>query len=781
MKKSLVCAAVLAALACGDLAAKEISGKIEDNNGKAIANVLVKVRGTDYQTRTDNDGNFNLDLPVGEHTIDVKGGSQAHFHQVIEVTEGSQAPFFISLQDEVEHKIVVRANPLEHTSLDMATPTIVLAGDELTLKRASTLGDILQFEPGLNVSSFGPSVSRPVIRGLGGARVTITNNQMTVQDASTTSADHDIGIEPLLAEQVEVVKGPATLLYGSGAIGGVVNVTDRKINTDNNEELSGGVEARFGDSATGEQTLVFALDGGNESWNWHLDGYTSETDDIEIPGFAESEILHEAEGHEDEHEGEEHEEEGHEEEEVAGLLENSKSETSGGSFGLTNFGDWGHFGFAISAVDKVYGVPGHAHHEEEEEEGEEHEEEHGHEEEGVAIDMKQTRYDLQSKINQPFGSFDEMYIGYSFTDYEHMELEGDEIGTEFDNEAWELKSYIKHSNWDGWSGVWGIQISDREFSAIGEEAFVPPSTTSNQAIFFVEEKSFGKLKLELGARFESQTVEVAGQSDVDESGLSFSFGNVYTLSEHNVVAINYSRALRFATVEELFSEGPHIATQSFEVGNANLDKEISNNFDLSYRFENERVFGEVNLYWNQFEDFIFGAVVDETDPCLPAGAADEAEEEELQLICYQQQDADFKGIEFQMQILLNPESEHQFSVGFLADYIDAKFDDDSYVPRISPSKTGVNFNYDFAELSASVSWLNYDDKTKVATNELPTNGFDMVNLDIAYRLPVAENELFLFFKGKNLLDEEARDHTSFVKDLAPRAGRNFVIGARYTF
>lgn len=771
-----------AVLASNSIAAKEISGKVENIEGKALTNAVVKVRGSQTETRTDSEGNFVLDLPVGEHIIDVEGGSQAHFHQVIQVTDSQQAPFILSLADKSEHKIVIRSNPLDRTSLDMASPTVVIAGDELILKRAGTLGEILQSEPGISVASFGPSVSRPVIRGLSDARVTITNNQMTVQDASTTSGDHDVGIEPMLAEQIEVIKGPATLLYGSGAIGGVVNVVDRKISADEITELSGGVELRLGDSVTGEESLIFTLDGGNEDWNWHLDGYTSETDDLEIPGFAESEILHEAEEHEDEHEGEEEE---HEEEEgVEGLLENSKSETTGGSFGLTRVGDWGHFGFAVSSVDKTYGLPGHSHHHEEEhEEGEEEheEEEHHEEEEEVALDMQQTRYDIQAMINNPFGGFDGAYIGYAYTDYEHVEQEGDETGTMFSNEAWELKSYLKHSDWSGWSGIWGIQITERDFAAIGEEAFVPPSVTSNQALFVVEEKTVGNFKFELGARYESQTVEVAGQNDVDESGLSFSFGTIYTISHHNILAFNYSRANRFAIVEELFSEGPHLATQSFEVGNSSLDKETSNNFDISYRFETERVFGEFNLYWNQFDDFIYGDVVAETDPCLPAGAAEEAEEEELQLVCYKQEDADFNGVEFKVDFLLNPGSQHQFSIGLLADYVNAELDNSGYVPRTPASKTGVNFNYDFGELSASVDWLNYDDKTKVATNELPTNGFDIVNLDIAYRLPVAENELFLFFKGKNLLDEEARDHTSFIKDLAPRAGRNFVIGARYTF
>ncbi|TQV80283.1 TonB-dependent receptor [Aliikangiella coralliicola] len=777
MKKSVICAAVCAAIWGSGVSAKVIRGEVSNASGEPLANAVLEVRGSQIKVKTDDNGQFQIDLDVGRYTLDVKAGNQAHFHQEIEVVDGQQAPILISLQSEPEHKIVVRANPLEHTSLDMATPTVILAGEELVMKRAGTLGEILQFEPGLSVSSFGPAVSRPVIRGLAGDRVKVTNNQMIVQDASTTSADHDVGIEPLLADQIEVVKGPATLLYGSGAIGGVVNATDRKINADSLEGVSGGVEMRLGDGATGEESVVFTLDGGSNGWNWHIDGYTNSTDDLEIPGLAESEILHESEEAEGEHE-EEHEEE------AVGVLENSAVETQGGSIGTTFVRSWGHVGLAVSKIDKEYGVPGHAHHEEEHEEGEEEheEEEHEeHEEEAVLIDMKQTRYDLQAQFNSPMPNIAQLFVGYAYTDYEHMEIEGDEIGTHFDNEAWELKSYIKHDAWNDWSGVLGIQISERDFAAIGEEAFVPPSVTKSRALFIVEEKNYGDLKWELGARFESQSISVMGANDTDESGVSASVGTVYSLGIHNKIAFNFSRAIRFASVEELYSEGPHIATRSFEIGNANLDKEISNNLDFSYRFETEKVSGELNLYYNQFSDFIYAANVADTDPCVSAEASTEAAEEELQLVCYKQTDADFKGIELQLEIPLGNINEHQFALGFVGDYVEAKLDSGGYIPRIPPVKVGAAFRYDFKALSADLNWLHYQDQKNVSDNELPTEGFDIVDLDIAYRLPFAQDELFLFFKGKNLLDEEARDHASFLKDLAPRVGRNFVIGARYTF
>ena len=778
MKKVLISAAISAALWGNAVSAQIVEGEVKGSDGNLLSKVLLKVKGQNIETTTDENGVFKLDLEPGRYILDVKGGNDAHFHQEIVVSAANAGKkLLITLQEEADHKLIVRANPLDHTALNMATPTILMSGEELMLKRASTLGEILQFEPGLSMSSFGPAVSRPVIRGLGGNRVQITNNQMVLQDVSTTSADHDVGVEPLLAEQIEVVKGPATLLYGSGAIGGVVNVADRKINTDLLDGTSGGIEMRLGDGATGEQSLVFALDTGSNGWNFHLDGFDSQTDDLEIPGAAESERLHELHEEEEEHEGEEHAE--HEEE---GVLENSSIDNTGGSIGLTTVGDWGHFGAAISFVDKFYGVPGHAHHEEEhegeEEEGEEHE--HEEHEEGVFIDMQQTRYDLQAQFNLS-NDFEHLFVGYSRTDYEHTELEGDETGTMFDNQAWEFKTYAKHNSWDGWQGVWGAQVTKRTFLAFGEEAFVPPSETKNNAIFVLEEKEFGDLKWELGLRWEDQKIKADGYADLDQNGISFSSGLVYNIEQHNKIAVNFTRAVRFATSEELYSDGPHIATRSFEIGNPDLDKETSNNIDISYRFETEKLRGELNLFWNQFNDHIYGQVVAEDNACVSTEAAEEAEHDELLLVCYQQQDADYKGLEFQLDYQLGSVGGHDFTLGFIADYTNAKLDDGNYVPRIPPMKYGLVLSHEMNGFSSQLSWISFDDQNDIGEGELATDGFDMLDLELVYNTSFGEDDLVVFLKGRNLLDEEARDHSSFLKDLAPRVGQNFVLGARYTF
>jgi len=748
-----------------------VQGKVIDRDGLGLARVEVIVRDSQWQTITDGNGRFLLELPPGQYTLDVEGGDDLHFHQVIDVTREEQSELIVQLQDEPGHKLVIRANPLEHTSLDMATPTTLISGEELVMKRAGTLGDILQNEPGLSVSSFGPAVARPVIRGLSGSRVTITNNQMMVQDASTISPDHDVGIEALLIEQVEVVKGPATLLYGSGSIGGVVNAIDRKISGSPNDGLSGGIELRGGDSATGEKSAIFSLDGGQNNWNWHLDGYTNQSDELQIPSPAMSQALYRQISEQDgelpanadvaENDGKQNK------------LNNSQVKTSGGSVGATRLTEWGHWGFAVSRVDKNYGVPGADETSLPVDENSE--------EEAVAIEMVQTRYDLQAKIEQPFEAAEELFVGYASTDYNLQELEGLVLGTEFINKAWEFKSYLKQSSWKGWDGIVGYQQTERDFAAIGEEAFVPPSTTKNKAIFIVEEKQNGDLKWELGARFENQQVSAVGQNSIDGNATSFSAGAVYSLARHNKLALNFARAVRFATAEELFSEGPHIATRSYEIGNEALNNEISSNFDFSYRFERAGFNGEVNFYVNRFSDFIYGANASSTDACVTVDAALEAQSESLQLVCYKQQDAKFKGVELAIETLIFEKNLHQLKLELMADYTRAELDDGENVPRIPPAKTGVSLRYDFDQFSSDLSWVRFRTQNDVALNELPTEGFDMLDLDLIYRLPFQANEMMLFLKGKNLLDEEARDHASFLKDFAPRAGRSFILGARYSF
>ncbi len=796
MKYSRIMLAMVGAgLMQANVNAGEVNGILKDQRNKAVPNTIIKVRDNDIQTRTDADGRFTLDLPAGNYTLDVKGGVRDHFHRDISVSDEPQN-ITISMEVHMEDVIVVQANPLEHTKLDMAAPAVVISGETLTMNKAATLGEILEKEPGISMSSFGPAVSRPVIRGLAGGRVLITQNRMTVQDASVTSNDHDVALEPLLAEQIEVIKGPATLLYGSGATGGLINVTDSLINPYGADGIAGGVELRLGDSATSEESIVATLSGGDESFTFKIDAYSSETDNIEIPGFAESsqfralEEMEEDHDHEDEHEDEHEEHDHEEEEEVFGVLENSFSETDGISAGATWIRDWGYFGASLSSSSKLYGVPGGHHHHEEEHEGEEHEEEHEgeehdheEEEENVSIDMEQTRIDFQAGLNNPFDGFDEWFIGLSNTDYEHVELEGDEIGTLFSNDATELRTYLRHEEASGWRGIIGLQWTDRDFSAIGDEAFVPPSETTSLALFVVEEKRIGDVKFELGIRYEDQSISVDDFSEGSYSATSVSAGAVIDIDEDSLFAINLSNSQRAPNVEELFSFGEHLATQTFEVGNLSLDTEQSLNLDLSYRFNGERFSGEINAFWNKYHDFIYGEIRENTGAVFNLMGMVEEIDDDLPLVVYTQQDADFRGFEFHIEYdLVGDATEaYDLSAGFSGDMLDTKLATGDNLPRIPASKGAFFIHYDDNTFTAELRFTRYAKQTDVGVNELPTNAFDLLDIEIGYRPMESSQDFMIFVKGKNLLDEEARDHASYIKDLAPRAGRSLVLGARYQF
>ncbi|PCI73545.1 MAG: hypothetical protein COB38_00325 [Gammaproteobacteria bacterium] len=754
--------------------AKSVHLLVVDSYSKPLIKALVKIDQLKLSKTSDQFGIVKFDLDCGQYLLDIEAGKYEHFHHYIDIDDGSDyprnSPLLISKIEEPDHKIIIHANPLEHTSLDMATPIAIISGEELISKRASTLGEILQLEPGLSFSSFGPAVARPVIRGLSAGRVMVTNNQMRVQDASTTSSDHDVGIEPLLLQQIEVVKGPASLLYGSGAIGGVINTVDNKIQTSPVDELTGGIEVRLGDSATQEKASVFTLNNGVNDWTWHIDGFRNETGNIKIPVSAESFAQLSLE---DEDTSEFHQE---------SILSNSYSNTMGGSLGSSFIFDDGYAGLSVSFIEKQYGLPGHSEHGGDVVDGEE----------DVYIDMEQSTVHFQSQFDLSIGALDSLFVGYANTDYQHIEFEGEAIGTRFENQANELKSYIKHKPYLDWSGVAGIQMTSRDFSAIGEEAFIPKSTTNSKALFWLEEKHFDSIKWELGLRFEQQDITLDSGVKRSENGVNYSVGSVYTIKKHNKLALNFSHNVRFPSVEEYFSFGPHLASGTFEIGNPNLTKEYSNNLDFSYRFEeafgkDKSFSGEINLFYNQFTDYIFAQSVVIDDECVLSTensnglAIEQAVEDELSLICYKQKDANYYGAEFKLTSSLAKFNKHQIDIEVFADYLVAKLNSDENLPRIPANKIGFNLVYNYEDFTTDLVWSKNEAQNDVGENELATPAFDLVNLEFAYRISNRSSDWYLFLKGKNLLNEEIRDHGSFIKDLAPRTKRNWALGFRYNF
>jgi iron complex outermembrane recepter protein len=656
--------------------------------------------------------------------------------------------------------VVVTATPLKQSAEELTRPVSVLAGSELDDRRAATLCDTVGQLPGVQAAGFGPGASRPVIRGLDGARVQTLSSGLSSLDASTVSADHAVTIEPFLAEQIEVLKGPATLLYGSGAIGGAVNVVDGRIPEsplDGEHRLQGRAELR-GDTATDQRAGMFRLDSGNERFVIHADALYRDSDDIEIPGFAESAALLAEEGEEPDADS-------------RGVLENSATRTRSGALGASWFGERGFVGASFSEFNTLYGVPGHAHHEHEHE-GEEHEDEHEGEEEGeeaVRIDMQQRRVDLKGSLLAPFASHDSLSLRLARNDYEHVELEGEEIGTRFENRGLEGRIEAVRSEHNGRRGAWGLQFGRRDFKAVGEEAFVPPSISRDLGVFLLEQAELSETwRLELGGRVDDVEVDPATAPSRDFLAASGSASLRWTANETFHIDIGLDRAERAPTAEELFSDGPHIATQSFEIGDGTLDSEVANRLELGSHWHVGSFSLKAALYTTRFDDFIYLADTGE-------------EEDELPVRQWTQADARFHGFEVEYAKTLGEGALGRFDLGLTADAVRARLDDGGDLPRIPAARLGAQLRWERDGWRGRLGVMRYDEQDRVAEFERPSEGYTLVNAHLSYHWDTERVGWEVFLDGSNLGDEEVRPHTSFLKDLAPLPGRNLSFGVRAFF
>lgn len=643
--------------------------------------------------------------------------------------------------------VVVTATPLRRTTTEIAQPVEVLTGNELEERLDTNIGETLSGELGISSSYFGPGASRPIIRGLGGPRVKVLEDGIESLDVSTVSDDHAVGIDPFIAKQIEILRGPSTLLYGGGAIGGVVNVVSNRVPERVPEQpLEGGAEL-YGDSVADEQTAVLRLDGGAGNWAWHVDGLDRETNDYEIPGVSErdpDEPLPE------------------------GVLPNSSLETQNYAGGVSYIADRGMLGVSVSRYESNYGVPGgHGHEEDEEEPG--HEEE---EEDPVRIDLEQTRFDLKGALFEPLPIWEKVNLRVGLNDYEHVELEGAETGTLFNNDAVEARLEFLHSPWGAWRGAYGLQLESRDFEAIGAEAFVPPTETTALGLFLVESRPAGAWTVEVGGRIDSVEHDAeSGLPDVDENAFSVSLGGTRPLYADYLLALNVSRSQRAASPEELFSNGPHLATGNFEIGDPTLESETSLNLDASIGKALGAFTWKFNVFRNRIEDYIFLDATGETDP-----------DEELPVFLWTQDDARFTGFEAEVGFALWQNDLNRVDLTLWSDYVEAELSGTNEdLPRIPPLRRGLSLEFARAEIHAGVDLARYSEQTRTADFETETAGYTMLDAHLSYELPFEPFAIELFAKGRNLFDEEARKHTSFVKENAPLPGRNFVFGVRGYF
>ncbi|MBU3672581.1 MAG: TonB-dependent receptor [Sinobacteraceae bacterium] len=650
---------------------------------------------------------------------------------------------------EVLEEVVITATPLRKAALLTAQPVFALSGESLLRARAASLGETLASQPGLSASSFGPLASRPIIRGQGGLRVQTYQDGADTLDAAALSDDHAVTLDPLLAERIEVVRGPAALMFGNAAAAGAINVITPRIPIERLEQtLQGGLEVRA-DSAALERAMIGQLAARlGDHLQLHVDAHQQRSADLHIPGFAWSSTARAdaiAAG-----------------EPVdlsRGRLVNSAGEADGGGAGLAWVGERQRFGVSSSRYDSEYGLPGLG-----EEAGEPPD---------IRLRMTQRREDFSGEWQPASGAVTVLRLRASRNDYQHVELEptGD-VGTRYAQLGTELRLSGEHGDAigtaNGSRGAFGIQVRKLDFDAEGEEAFLPPSVTRNAGLFLFEEREFGALTLEAGARYEYQTV-----LDYADDSFSASLGAVWSMREDLSLSLQLASTERHPTATELYAEGPHVAVRRYEIGDASLGTETGRSIDLGVRWNTADAYAAISVFITDYRDYLYAK---------PSVVPDDLDTEGLSLVRYVAGDARFTGVELEWSRprLL------QTAVGALGlrvfgDLVRAADGAGEPLPFIPPHRLGAALSLDGKTVGIGLEAIWHDDQTRVAAAERSTLGYTMLNLELSLRPRIAGRPVLLFIRGSNLLDEEARRHTSALKDYAPLAGRAVSASLRWTF
>jgi len=686
--------------------------------------------------------------------------------------------------------VKVTASPLQGDAESLARPVDVLAGERLDEQKAGTLGDTVAKLPGVQSTFFGPGVGRPIIRGQEGPRVAVLSNGMGNMDASTVSADHATSIEPFLADQIEVLKGPATLLFGSGAIGGAVNVVDGRIARDlPDRPLSGRAELR-GNSVNDERSGMFRLDGVSGNVVLHVDGLVRNGDDFRIPGYAVIDGL-------EDHSGHDHED-GDSDEPRRGRLDNSSIRTRAGGVGATWLGEGGYLGASASTYRTNYGIPNGAHVHADDDHGHDHDHDHGDEEEGdehdVRIDMVQNRFEAKGGIYNPVSFLKNINLRTAYTDYEHVELEAGTPSTRFTNRGIEGRLEAVQQQMGGWDGAFGLQFGNSDFGAKGEEAFVPDTGTKNIGLFVLQEKQFGPFKLELGGRHDQVKLDPTGDYRARKfDATNLSAAGIWTLNDAVDLRFGIDSSERAPTNEELYAAGAHIATRSLEIGDANLKTERGQRVELGIHTHSDRVDFSASIYQTRFKDFIY--------------LAETGVVESLPVRLWTQQDATFKGAEAEALFHLFEGNAGDWDLRVFGDYVKAELDgsgsrnvdiavphgdhnhnysvelaNTGYLPRIAPGRVGADLRWSRDGWRASVGAVRYSSQKDVAQNEDPSKGYTLVDAHLAYRWDRNDSNSYeIFLDGSNLTNQEVRPHTSLLRDYSPLPGRGVAFGIRAFF
>lgn len=675
---------------------------------------------------------------MNKHTGALHQYSRAQALQQITVATAmfcGHAAAFAQADQGHEHRlqsVEVTATGLRLGTGEMAAPVSVLDGDAWALRRAATLGESLMGEPGIHATHFGAGASRPIIRGMDGPRIAVLAHGSELQDASTLSPDHAVVTEPLLLQQVEILRGPAALVHG-GAVGGVVNLVDQKVPTARPDNgLEGEAEVRWSSSAN-EKNAALGLSAGHgplvlrvEAAGRHAGDYRA--GDRKVPG--------------------------------------SFSEGNTGTVGLSWVGESGYLGAAYTQQRAQYGLPGHAHahcHLHGSFSLHCHTHAHSHGEEAVPeVDMASHRWDVRGEWRNPAAGIEAVRLKASHTRYGHDEVEDGEVATAFRNRAHDLRMEVQHAPIAGWRGVLGFSNGQRNFSAQGEEGYVPATRTQKQGVFLLEEVQRGNWRWQAAVRHDRQSVHTQQDAATRKhSGTSASLGTVWKFAPGWQVSSSISHVQRMPTAEELFANGLHMATNTWEIGNSQLKKESSNAWDLGLRKLSGNTTWSANFYQHRLHGYIYGRTVD----------ADEG----IQLQHYTQAKARFTGLEGMVRQRLN----RFVGISLFGDVVRAKLDEGGHLPRIPAARVGLRLDATWKGWEGMAEWVQMGAQNRTTAFETRTGGYGMLNVVASYRL--AGTPLQLLVKAENLNNRLGYVHTSAIKQAAPLKGRNITVGLRMAF
>lgn len=809
------------------LLAQTITGTVTNASGKPISNATVEIEALQQATKTNAAGEFVFsDVAEGTYELHIFAPGFAHLHEDTRAQAQSTSTASFVLERSAIEVIDITASPMHLSVMESASPVSVLAGENLRRQQAATLGDTLENLPGVHTNFHGNVASTPVIRGLSGPRVLIAQNGLDVSDVSRVGPDHAVSTEASTAQQIEVLRGPATLFYGSGAIGGVVNVVDQRVPT--STETRG--EFLFETQTVNDQKLgSFNITTGQDNMAFYADGFLRNSNDYETPVAPDI----------DKPNGD-------------NVVENSAEESSGFTLGTSYLFDKGYVGVAVEQFNREYGIPGHS---------------HGGVE-SVFADLSQTKYQLLGEYNINNDILQSIQFRAGYTEYEHAEIENNVVGTEFKNDTQEMRVELLHQPMNGWRGGLSLHYKGSDVFAQGEEAFTPPSDMEMFAVALMEEREFGDVLVQLGARAERVTLNAGsvllpelsshehdehGHEDHDDHGhehdehahddhsdhghdehsdselirqfdvsqeftpISLSAGAVYTINDSYNVGVSLSRSQRAPSASELLSFGPHIGTRTYEIGalfdlsedgdftlsRTPIDLETANNIDLTFRKTQGDIGFVFNAFYNQVDNYYYqdgtglfaesghdhgghdehahddhghDAHSDHSDSHEGHEGHDE-HSDELPVFLFRSDDVILHGFE----ALVGWQATDSFKVDVFADYVKARLQNGGALPRISPMRVGTHLQYTTERLRADLDITHFATQDDISSFETETDGYTLVDATVTYDIPLNNMDLSVYVSGQNLTDEEARVHTSFLKDIAPRPGRNLAFGIRGAF